>query len=933
MKIILSFLSLLIVIQMQAQQGFTVKGTTVLANGKSLNELPVQLYFFNGEDTFYTNTNSKGNFTFKNVNKTSFYINISLAEFKPFIKFYDLQIENNEVKLDTIVLMPLANNLQGISVIGKQAILIKEDTLSFNADSFKTKGDLPTEELLKKLPGVMVDNDGNITAQGKQVTGVKVNGKEFFGGDVKAATKEIPVEMIDKIQIIDDYGDQSNFTGNKDGEATKIINLLLRKDKNEGYFGNATVGVGTNQRYIVGGSLNSFKNTKQISLTVNANNINRENFSTSMPGTGRSGGGGRGTEGGGFNAMGRSTVGDASSANQNNSTGITNLWNFGFNYRNDINKKLSHYGSYVYTFKNTQTISETLQQIYFEENNNSNLQNIIDTNKGNNHRLNYNIEYKLDTNNFIKISPQFSFRQSNNHNANAFNIIDAINNATTNGLQDFVNSAASPYIGNTLLWNHKFKKNGRSASISTTTNYNQTSQDDSFTNKSIAYVNATDTINANNAQQIDINNYTKTFGANISFIEPFTSRHSLEFSYNYNTSVINNDRQTAVRNNVTQLYTISDSLSNEFENIYNTHKIGSNWRFIEKMYNVSIGFAVQPASITTKNFTNDYQLTQSVFNYFPTARFVYKFTKNKNIEVTYNGRTNQPSILQLQPVIDRSNRQFITIGNPLLLPEFTNTFRIRYTNFVPKTGVSITANMRFEFVKDKITSNTKSIGQGMLETQYLNADNNNSTVLFYNIAKPFRNRKYTIKLNGHTFYNNTFALANSKENFGRKIYVYQTLMLDINAAEWITLNAGINYIGNDNKYSLNPAGNTSTSTYSFSSEATFFIPYHFRINYSFNKLINSGFANNVNANPFIINGYIEKQFLKGNRGSVRISVYDLLNQNTNITRTVNANTITDAQDNRLMQYFLLSASYKLSKFTGNQPEQPQGERPWHGGGR
>jgi hypothetical protein len=923
MKYLFLILSLLFANTIFSQPGFSVKGKVVNEANEPLNGLRVIVYYFKGDDTLYNFTNARGNFIAKGVSNSSFYVSIQGIGLANYTKFYDLQIENNEADLGVISMLPKNKTIGNVVVVGKQAIQVKEDTLSFNADSFKTKGDLPTEELLKKIPGVTVDKDGNISAQGKQVTGVKVNGKEFFGGDVKAATREIPVEMIDKVQIIDDYGDQANFTGNKDGDPNKIINLQLRKDKSEGYFGNATAGIGTKERYMLGGSINKFKDSKQVSLTINTNNINRENFGTSMPG---SGGGGRFGGGGGMNAMGRMAGGDASTLNQNGGSGITNLGNAAFNYRNDINKKLSHYGSYVYTNKTTQTTTESLQQTFFDDNTIDNQQSIADTTKGINHRVNYNLEYKPDSNNFIKVSPQFSFRQSSNRNENVFSIQNILSAVTNNGLQDFVSKATSPYYGGTILWNHKFNKKGRSMSLNTNANYNSTAQTDDYLNKSVVYLTPIDTINSSNAQQIDINNFTKAFGASLSYIEPIDTRNSIELSYNYNTSIINNNRQTAVRDSATQIYLLTDSLSNIFENTYNTHKLGANWRFNEKKYNFSLGFAVQPATISTENISKNYSNTQNVFNYFPMARFNYKFTKNKNIEINYNGRTNQPSVNQLQPVTDRSNRQYIVIGNPNLRPEFNSNVRFRFNNFNPKTGFSIFANVRYEFTKDKITTDTRNVGFGVQETKYLNADNNNSISTFYSIAKPFSNRKYNFKYSGHGMYNNSLALSNGLQNFGKRAYVSQTIGLDINAKEWVSFGSSITYSLNNNKYSLNPKSNTSTNTFGINSEATFFLPKNFRINYGLTKNFNSGFANNVNANPFIINGYVEKQFLKGNRGSFRLAVYDLLKQNINISRTANANTITDAQDNRLTQYFLLSFNYKISKFSGKQPEPKDGER-------
>ncbi len=904
-------------------KGFTVKGKILDEDKNPLEKLRVSIYYFNGADTLYTSTKKNGTFSINNVQKTRFYVSISGLNWKSYTKFYDLSIENNEVLLPAITLTKQSKTLSNVIITSKSAIQVKEDTLSFNADSFKTKGDLPTEELIKKLPGVEVDKDGNITTMGKQVSGVKVNGKEFFGGDVKAATREIPVEMIDKIQIIDDYGDQANFTGNKNGDPEKIINLQLRKDKNEGYFGNATIGAGTKNRYIASGSVNQFKNNTQFNITVNANNINKETFNTSMPG---SRGGGRG----GGNAMGRNGGNEAGTLADNTASGITNLGNIGMNYRNDANKKLSHYGSYVYTNKNTETISETLLQTFFENNNNNTEQQNIDTSKGKNHRINYNVEYKLDSNNFIKITPQFSWRTSQTNNQSNFEISNSQSLSTTIGKQLFQSNVISPYYSGNILWNHKFGKKGRTLSINTNSNFNSNTQADAYNNASgIILVNPTDTINRQNLQQVDIQNSSRNMGASFSYTEPLNTKNSLELEYRLNNSVINNDRKTANYDSTSNLFLLADSLSNKFINTYTTNKLALNWNYTTSKYNFVIGLGAQHANITIENISNNYINTQPILNFIPTAQFNYNFNRTKKINFSYFGRTSQPSSAQLQPVRDISNRQFITVGNPDLQPEFTNTFRVRFNNFNAKTNFNIFTMLRYEFVLDKITTNVRNLGLGVQETNYLNADNNNRISLYSNIGKAFSNRKYNVRWNNYINYANSLAFSNNIANYAKQLYASERLSLDVNLSDWLNISLGGTYAMRKNRYSLNAFTNQTTNTFGLFNEALISLPKNFRIQYSLNKNFNNGFASNVNANPFIINGYVEKQFLKGNKGSFRLTAYDLLNQNININRTIDNNSITDAQDNRLTQYFLLSFIYRISKFSGTQPQQEMHQG--HGG--
>ena len=287
MKPILTiFATILVLSSLNAQVSRQVTGRLVDTAGSALSRASVKLYIPGGKDTLRAVTNNNGAFIIKNVPTPRFNISVSNIGYVVTERSFSFDASLEDIRLEDIAMQPFATTLQEI-VITTPPIVVKEDTVEYKIDSSMVKPNAMTEDLLKKLPGIEVDKSGNITAQGKSVTRVKVNGKDFFGGDPKAATRELPADLIDKVQIIDDYGDMANVSGIKDGEPEKVLNLQLKKDKNKGVFGRGTAGIGTDDRYQGTLNTNIFNNNKQLSITANSNNSNASVFNDGGGGGGR----------------------------------------------------------------------------------------------------------------------------------------------------------------------------------------------------------------------------------------------------------------------------------------------------------------------------------------------------------------------------------------------------------------------------------------------------------------------------------------------------------------------------------------------------------------------------------------------------------------------------------------------------------------------
>ncbi|RYD77757.1 MAG: hypothetical protein EOP53_12455, partial [Sphingobacteriales bacterium] len=696
-----------------------VKGTVKNDNGKNLAGASVTLYYPGTTDSLKTVTNDKGSFTFNNVKKARVEVITSFVGYKKFLSNYDYTEQTGEQNIWDIVLAPGDVTLETVTVEAAR-IQIKEDTISYRIDSTMYRKNDNVEEVLKKLPGIEVDNKtGKVTAQGKEVTKVRVNGKDFFGGDVTTATRELNADMVDKVQIIDDYGDQAAFTGVRDGDPGKTMNIQLKKDRNKGYFGNISAGAGTEDRYQAGLSLNIFDNERQISVIGNMNNTNASsfNFNSGVMGNIMSGLGAAISSGMG---MGRPMGSMGSSfGNFGASNGLNVTKSLGVNFRDQWGPKISAYGNYSFSNRQSTTLQNVSQQ-NLQSTPTVNLQNNRDYATNENHRFSFNIEYKVDSFNYIKFSPNISYTKTGGENFSDF-LFNQLNGSKINdGFTNSFSNSKTPTLNGSLLFNHRFRKRGRTLSVNLNATDNKAESINDYGNYTTTYIPSliSDTL----LQYIDQHNDNQSFSARTSYIEPLSKTKSLEFNHTYSRQIVGNDRETFDIDPTTGDKTYVERRSNIFENIYVTNRFGANFRNNQKKFNYSIGMAVQPASIKSTSITGKYTFNRDIFNYFPVVRYQYNFSKSKSFSINYSGSTRQPSATQLQPIYDSSNIQYITIGNPDLRPEFSNNLNLRYNNFDFITGNTFFGTINASFTNDKIVNNIFVTAPGRQETRYLNAD-------------------------------------------------------------------------------------------------------------------------------------------------------------------------------------------------------------------
>jgi len=907
---------LLFALTAYSQKGKTVKG--VLQDSTKSSIIAATIKLVSTTDTLSAASNADGSFSFENIHSNSFTLIVNSLGYETLFKPVTFEKEKTVLDIGTLIMKQGSQLLNEVTIDGTPLITVKEDTLEYKVKDYNLKEDAVTEDLLKKLDGVEVDKDGNVKAQGEDIKRVRINGKDFFGGDVKTATKNLPAEVIEKIQIIDDYGDQANLTGNRSGDPERILNIQIAPEKNNGNFGTFRMGGGSEERYQATGMYNSFTDTRQLSVLGNLNNTNASLFDFNTRGSGAR----RGRRGGGGGGRGW------------NPNGLTNVGSLGLNYRKSfLDEKLTTYGNYSYSHTDNNTLSNSLNQYNYTDSTIINSQNSDKGTLEENHRFDWNVEYKPNDRSYLKISPTFSL------NDNKGSLLESEEYQTNEELTNVVarnntNNSLSPDIGISGLFNQRLNESGRNIFMDFSLNTAKTQQDrDEIVNTLLYSSENPDSLYQR--QLIDLDNKRLNGGASISYTEPLNERAKLEFSYNFNFANYDNDR-VARDVNEDGGSTINQANSNVYNYSFNTNRFSLTYRYQTGKLNYYLGASAQPSLLKGNTQLDGEPITfqRKAINFAPVARFEYKFSRTKGLNITYNGDANEPGFSQLQPIRDISNPQFPITGNPNLDAEFSHNIRLRFNDFNSQTGTSFFVYLNGTLTEDKIVSNRiKSFSDlyGLVqETQYLNTDGFYSMRGFYNYSKSFLKRKYVVSVNGSINYNNNLSFVDSEKNIAKNWVLSQGLNLQINPKEWLEIMPGLRYSFNTTQNSLANTNLRNIKTWSYNMNSkVYFIP-TLVWGLDLSKMTNNGYSNDVDANPFVIDSYIEKQFLKSNRGAIRLHAFDLLNEQVNISRNVTENSILDSRSNRLARYFMLSLTYRFQKFATNATPPPSEQREWGG---
>ncbi|MBS1597176.1 MAG: outer membrane beta-barrel protein [Bacteroidetes bacterium] len=861
----------------------------------------------------FSRTEQNGKFSIKGLTNGKFRLLITHIGYRNISKNFVIADSVREIDFGFLVLNNRADVLKEITVTQEAApVTVKQDTIEYNAGSFKTKPNAVVEDLLKKLPGIQVDKNGTIKANGEEVKKVLVDGKEFFGNDPKIASKNLPADAVDKVQVFDKKSDQSQFTGFDDGNSQKAINLTIKQDKKNGVFGKVTAGAGDNDRYEGRANINEFKGSRQLSFIGMANNTNKQGFAFQdvMNFTGgMSAHGGRGTS---ADPIGS---GIAIQGLTDNNRAITTTLAGGLNFSNTWNTKTDFTGSYFYNRTDDKIDQNVLSQYLVPGNAFTQKQHSVTDSYNENHRLNTIVDTKIDSSNSFRLSSTFIYQNSSNNSLSNYNSTAESGTLINDGFSNSYAKGNGYNWNNSMLFRHRFSKKGRtlSANFSFITTNSSGSGSLYSINNYYQPVNI-DTLNQVNNQNGKSNNY----GVNLVYTEPLSKKTLIEFNYNFVHNDAQSDKKTFDADASGKFNIPNEQLTNDFNNSYTYNRQGLHLRNQQKDYSLSFG-----ATMEETNFKNDFKylssdslLKQSFFNILPDAELQYNFNKYKHVRLFYNTFTRQPSTTQLQPVPDNSDPLNVKIGNPNLEQEYHHVLRMNYVTFDPFQHTSFFAMINLLATHNKIVNDDRINSDGQRLSIPVNLNGLYTVNGSLSWGFPVRKIKSNLNLNSNVSYDHNANLVNNVRNNSNGWTISQGADLNFYYKELLDITGSAKISYNDNRYSLQPDQNVRYWTQNYTLDFNIYLPKGFSIATDVDYIRRTGLPAGYNTNPVIWNAGVAKQLFNNKKGEIRFQVFDILKQNIGFSRNTNENYIQDISYKVLNRFWLLSFTYNINRFAG-----------------
>jgi len=861
-------------------------------------------------------TDADGRFSFDAINSGTYVIQCTYVGYQMYKRVMELGI-NPVVRLD-ILMKSDGITLGGVEVIGRTPpVTQKGDTSEIRANQFKVNPDANAEDLVTKMPGI-TKVDGKIQAQGEEVKRVMVDGAVFFGSDPNATLRNLPAEMIDKIQIYDKASDQAQFTGISDGNEEKTINIITKPDFRQGQFGRVFAGYAPEDKYKAGGVYNSFNKDKRLTVIGQTNNINEQNFSpddvAALQTTGGGGGGrGRGPGGGRF---GRSD----NPFQTNTSGGIVTTNALGINYTDKWADKVTFQGSAFGNMTNTELLQSSFTQFFTDQNSRDTTSSLRDAKS---FRLNARVEYNIDSMQSVLYTPSFNYGFNNSNyltESQLFNngILQSQNN--NNSISDGRNMSFS----NDLMYRRRFSKPGRTVALSLKQAYTNNLPRTDQNLYTLSYDSVT--VDLVDKQFVESNNYNRSYSAEIDYTEPLIKDHFLVVEYNYTIKNNDIDKRTYDVDNGEQPSpsNLNQDLSNVTDNLYDSHRPEISYKYQNKNFNFSTGVQYQYSTLRTdKTYPTTDKIKKSFTNVLPNAMLRYSIDRTKNIRVFYRSSTQEPSVTQLQSVIDNSNTLQLTSGNPDLNQSTSHRLFFHYSTINPQTGSNIFVGGGGQTTQDYIgeqvisaKSDTIISGYGILPSggQYRYPINLNG---YYNVRGfgsygfPFYLIKSNVNFNLNASFTNSPSKINQLINNSKSTNLGGGISIASNFSQNLDFTVSTQVAFSDVKNDVNVSSNNFYYNQNTSARINWIFLDHFVVNTDFTYFYNHGLSSNSNTSYALWNAGVGYKFLKKNAAEIRLQAFDLLNNNTAITRNITATYYEDVNSNVLNRYLMLMFSYKF----------------------
>lgn len=868
-----------------------------------------------------TTSGRDGTFALRNVASGRYLLRVSYIGF--LTESLPLTIESEGHDDLMIRLRDMTMEMSALQVTGRRPrVEVQGDTTSFHADGYRLNRDASAGDLVRRMPGFMME-DGRLQAQGEEVQRVLVDGEEFFGDDAALTLRNLPAEIIEKIEVSDRQSDQARFTGFDDGETQRTINIVTRDGLNRGRFGRANSGYGSETRYMAGGNLNLFEGDRRISLLGLSNNINQQNFSSEdlIGVTGGGGGGGRGGRGGG----------SARDFQIGTQSGISSVHSTGLNYNDTWGESWKINSSYFFNMSdniNDQNRERryltgvAADQIYGEE--------TYNTSDNYNHRFNARLEHTIDERRSLIISPRVSVQQNQSLRtlegttfSDGFSLLNQLssqNDARNTGYN----------IASNILYRHRFEKEGRTFSANIHGRLDNRSGDRIQNDESYYYGEDGDENLIATYQQTDMLSDGYSLSGNLSWTEPVTSWSQVMLSYRPSVNLNNSIQDAWMFDDQTGTYSRLDTtLSNRYDNLITTHQTRGSFRVRGENFNADVSLSLQHRNLEgDQQFPDVVQTSRNWQNLLPGASLRYNFSRGTNLRFSYSTQTRTPSARQLQDVIDNSDPLRLTSGNPGLNQQFDHRFNLRFRSAQAEKGTSTMAWVSMNFTQNHIGNRTFIAPADTVLQDGIILGRGGRLIAPDNIGESWRinsmiNRslpldliRSNLSLNSGVSYSRNPSMVDGDRNLADNVGFRAGISASSNISEEVDFRFSYRASYHMVSHSIQPE--LDTRYYSGRASGAFnLMPWGGLVLASDLSLRHyQGLGDAYNEGTLHWNGALAYKFLHNRAAELRLTVFDILAQNNHVDRSISEDYIEDYRSNVLSRYVLLSFSYNFRSFSG-----------------
>ncbi|KAF2342262.1 outer membrane beta-barrel protein [Flavobacterium tistrianum] len=895
-----------------AQNNIVIKGTVVDIN----SQLPLELatvYFTAVKDSTiieYATTDKNGNFIIntKKYDKPVF-LKVNYTGYQTYFEEQKALTESKD--FGKLYLLENANVLNEV-VIKSEAppITIKKDTLEFNAGSYKVRPDANVETLLKQLPGFDVDNTGKITVNGREVNQVLVNGKAFFDKDGAIAIKNLPADIIKKVQVSDFKTKKEELAKQESTSDYSSINITIDEKKNKGYFGKVLGGYGSDERYESSLMMNFFKNKQKISVLASSNNINSTGFS--MDEVFDNMGGGRNAKGGG---QGASSGGK----------GITQSTLAGINYSDDWTKDLEFMSSYNFTNAVTKNESKSNQLSFLPTGNILTEADSKTRNENTGNKVNFELEYKINPTMQIVFAPKLNLSESNsNSSSSTFSENengDALNESTATSHTESSNTS----FANSINFNKTFEKKSRNLSV--VFNNNNTKNDSNGINISETIFYQDNKPNDERNQNAKNTSKSDAYSLDLEYTEPVTDSLRLRFGTDFDWQSSMNDQKTFNFDDASQEYSdLNLSLTNYTTSKQNsiTPKVGITWQKSKFTLNVNSRTSIVEFDNHSFYLNQATDLNKRYMLPYGTAQLRYKFNRSKNLTFKYDYSNVLPSATQLMPVADLNNPLNSVIGNPNLNPIEKSTAGIDFKNFDFRTRSGYSLFLKGDYYNNDVVSTSIYDDSGKRNTTYVNISGTYSASVGGNwnqqIKKDAHTLRYGLRLSGN--YNFDKGFTNAVLYYAKSVVVTPSVYASYDYGEVLSIAPSYSLSYNETRYENYSRDATSNVIHRINLQTTSYWPANLIFGNDFGYTYNSNISDDFRKDFFLWNTSLSYGFLD-KKLYAKVKVYDVLNQNQSATRTISPTSIRDEENTVLKRYVMFSLAYKIGNFAESKKGRKQ----------